>query len=210
MADKTYNILNYTTNPVALIIGRNDSILIEAGSDDEPTIYPLTESEILYANNTTEAFKSGILRFEPEYEEALYDLCRIRNWKEIMTNKQIEDIFVNFNREKFISLFSITNPSYFNRIYGIFIGLRNAGLSVPRNVEQAMSLRYKELTNGIRHTKIVLTPKDTEYSDDTQNEVDALKKEIESLKTMIKTDNATSTRKAPSTRKTTKEKATNK
>ena len=206
MAEKTYNILNYTTSPVALIIGRNDSILIEAGSDDEPTIYPLTEAEILYANNTTDAFKSGILRFEPEYEEELYDLCRIRNWKEIMTNKQIEDIFVNFNREKFISLFSITNPSYFNRIYGIFIGLRNAGLSVPKNVEQAMAIRYKELANGVKHTKIILTPKDTETVD---NEVDELKKEIESLKKIIKTDSATPTRKTTA-RKTTKAKETDK
>lgn len=206
MAEKTYNILNYTTSPVALIIGRNDSILIEAGSDDEPTIYPLTEAEILYANNTTDAFKSGILRFEPEYEEELYDLCRIRNWKEIMTNKQIEDIFVNFNREKFISIFSITNPSYFNRIYGIFIGLRNAGLSVPKNVEQAMAIRYKELANGVKHTKIVLTPKDTETVD---NEVDELKKEIESLKKIIKTDSTTPTRKTTA-RKTTKAKATDK
>lgn len=206
MAEKTYNILNYTTSPVALIIGRNDSILIEAGSDDEPTIYPLTEAEILYANNTTDVFKSGILRFEPEYEEELYDLCRIRNWKEIMTNKQIEDIFVNFNREKFISLFSITNPSYFNRIYGIFIGLRNAGLSVPKNVEQAMAIRYKELANGVKHTKIVLTPKDTETVD---NEVDELKKEIESLKKIIKTDSTTPTRKTTA-RKTTKAKATDK
>lgn len=206
MAEKTYNILNYTTSPVALIIGRNDSILIEAGSDDEPTIYPLTEAEILYANNTTDAFKSGILRFEPEYEEELYDLCRIRNWKEIMTNKQIEDIFVNFNREKFISLFSITNPSYFNRIYGIFIGLRNAGLSVPKNVEQAMAIRYKELANGVKHTKIILTPKDTETVD---NEVDELKKEIESLKKIIKTDSTTPTRKTTA-RKTTKAKETDK
>lgn len=206
MAEKTYNILNYTTSPVALIIGRNDSILIEAGSDDEPTIYPLTEAEILYANNTTDAFKSGILRFEPEYEEELYDLCRIRNWKEIMTNKQIEDIFVNFNREKFISIFSITNPSYFNRIYGIFIGLRNAGLSVPKNVEQAMVIRYKELANGVKHTKIVLTPKDTETVD---NEVDELKKEIESLKKIIKTDSTTPTRKTTA-RKTTKAKETDK
>ena len=206
MAEKTYNVLNYTTSPVALIIGRNDSILIEAGSDDEPTIYPLTEAEILYANNTTDAFKSGILRFEPEYEEELYDLCRIRNWKEIMTNKQIEDIFVNFNREKFISLFSITNPSYFNRIYGIFIGLRNAGLSVPKNVEQAMAIRYKELANGVKHTKIILTPKDTETVD---NEVDELKKEIESLKKIIKTDSTTPTRKTTA-RKTTKAKETDK
>lgn len=185
MADKTYNVLNYTTSPVSIIINRHDSILIEKGSDDAPTIYPLTESEILYANNTTNAFKSGILRFEPEYEEQLYDLCRIRNWKEIMTNKEIEDIFMHFKLDKFKELIKITDASYFNRIYGVFIGLRNAGLSIPKNVEQAMSLRYKELANGITHSKIVLTPVNQPEEDTKDIEIDALKAELENFKKMF-------------------------
>lgn len=185
MADKTYNVLNYTTSPVSIIINRHDSILIEKGSDDSPTIYPLTESEILYANNTTNAFKSGILRFEPEYEEQLYDLCRIRNWKEIMTNKEIENIFINFKLDTFKELIKITDASYFNRIYGVFIGLRNAGLSIPKNVEQAMSLRYKELANGITHSKIVLTPVSQNKENEKDNEINALKAEIENLKKMF-------------------------
>ena len=187
MAEKTYNVLNYTTSPISLVINRYDSILIAAGSDDEPTAYPLTEAEILFANNSTEAFKSGMLRFEPEYEAELYELCRIRNWKDIMTNKQIEDIFINFNLEDFKNkVIQITSSSYFDRIYGVFMGLKNAGVSMSNNIEQAMSLRYSELTNGIKKTKILLTPtNNTEETDGTKSEVARLKEELAALKEML-------------------------
>lgn len=191
MAEKTYNILNHTTSPVVITINRYDSIIIEKGSDDSPTAYPLTENEILYANNTTNAFKSGILRFESEHEAELYELCRIRDWKNIMTNKQIEDIFIDFKLDKFKEVLKISNASYFNRIYGVFIGLRNAGLSIPKNVEQAMSLRYKELANGTKTTKIILTPSKKEEDSQSQQikrqkkEIDELKAQIEEFKKMF-------------------------
>lgn len=208
MAEKTYNVLNHTTSPVVITINRYDSILIEKGSDDAPTAYPLTENEILYANNTTNAFKSGILRFEPEFQAQLYELCRIRDWENIMTNKQIEDIFLNFKLDKFKEVLKITDATYFNRVYGVFIGLRNAGLSIPNNIEQAISLRYKELANGIRNTKIVLTPnenKETSTQEKKQlDEIAELKAQLEEFKEMFMKLNSQQKPATTRTRNTTK------
>ena len=213
MAEKTYNVLNHTTSPVVIKINRYDSIIIEKGSDDAPTTYPLTESEILYANNTTNAFKTGILRFEPEYEAELYEACRIRDWKNIMTNKDIENIFLNFKLDKFKEVIQISDASYFNRIYGVFTGLRNAGLSIPKNVEQAMSLRYRELANGTKTTKIVLTPNENKETSvrtkKAEDEIAELKAQLEEFKEMVKQLNAkqksaTTTRTRNTTKKTSK------
>ena len=197
MADKTYNVLNYTTSPVAISINRYDSIIVQKGSDDAPSSYPLTESEIIFANNTTNAFKSGALRFEPEYEAQLYEVCRIKNWENIMKNTDIEKIFTDFKLEKFKEIIQISDASYFNCIYGVFIGLRNAGLSIPQNVEQAMSLRYKELANGNKTTKIELTPTKTNKNSESEQvkkqaeEIEALKKQLEEFKQMLTQANAT-------------------
>lgn len=182
---RTYNVLNYNTSPIAIFIRRDDSILIPAGSDETPTAIALSPEEIQYASNMTNAFKIGLLRFEKEDEALLYDLCRIRNWKNIMTNADIEKIFTNFNLKKFEEVIKITDAALFNRIYGVYMGLKNAGFAMSGNVEQAMSLRYRELANGTSTTKIVLTK--TEPSKDTSQEdkIKALEEQIAALTAMI-------------------------
>lgn len=182
---RTYNVLNYNTSPIAIFIRRDDSILIPAGSDETPTAIALSPEEIQYASNMTNAFKIGLLRFEKEDEALLYDLCRIRNWKNIMTNADIEKIFTNFNLKKFEEVIKITDAALFNRIYGVYMGLKNAGFAMSGNVEQAMSLRYHELANGTSTTKIVLTK--TEPSKDTSQEdkIKALEEQIATLTAMV-------------------------
>lgn len=88
---KNYMVLNYGSSPVC-VQTRYESILIPGGSREAPASLPLSVDEILQINNNSPLFKCGVLFFEPEYAEELYDACRIKNWRDILTDEQIEEI----------------------------------------------------------------------------------------------------------------------
>lgn len=178
---KTYMVLNYDTSPIA-ITTRNQNELIPAGNDDEPAMLPLTIDEIVYINSTTKVFKIGRLWFEPEYEADIYEELRINNWKDILRNRDIYDIILNPTVEKLEKVLAITDRMYFDRIYGAFTGLSNAGASVSANVESMLKARYKELLNHKTKTEIKVRPHEEPASD---NRVEELQSQLDAMKAML-------------------------
>ena len=181
--EKTYNVLNYSTSPVSIAINRYDNVLVEGSTDGEPTIYPLTIDEIIYVNNATKAIKCGLLRFEECDQEELYNVCRIKNWQEILTNEQIEYILTHPNMENMQQILDIKDSVYFNRIYGTFIGLRNSGTGLSSKIEQIMALRYRELANGQTKTNVVISPTtNSSATDERDAKIKNLEQELAQLK----------------------------
>jgi hypothetical protein len=172
--DKVYNVYNYDTSPVAITIGRDKSVLIPAGSDTNPSFQPLSMDEIIFANNSTKAFKIGVLRFDKSEEEEVYNNLRIHNWKEILTNAEIEDIFTNTTKEKLDFVLSIKEPSYFNRIYGIYLGLKNDGINMSSKVVQMMTVRYKEVAEGKLNTAIQIVGNGLDADNQIENKKDTI------------------------------------
>jgi hypothetical protein len=185
MLDKqrTYMVLNYDTSPVA-ITSRYLNELIPAGNDTTPSVLPLSLEEIIYINSTTKVFQIGRLRFEPEFEEDLYKELRIVNWKDILTNQDIYDIILNPTIEKLERILAIDNPMYFDRIYGAYMGLKNAGATISNNVENIMKARYKELSRNKRKTEIQLRPKDIAPAQDSAV-VEDLQNQLAETKAML-------------------------
>lgn len=159
--EKTYLVLNYDGSPVA-VSTRYDSYLIAKGSNEEPSSVPLSVDEILQINSNSPVFKIGLLWFEDEFKQELYEECRIRNWETILTNHDIENIILNPTLEGLEKLLSIENEQYFERCYGVYIGLKNSNHSIRQNVESIMLARRKELRNRKHKTGILLSKKDTE------------------------------------------------
>ena len=89
--NKTYLVLNYNGSPVA-VSTRHESYIIPGGSSESPSSMPLSVDEIVQINSNSNVFKMGLLWFEEEFQEDLYKECRIRNWKNILTDSEIEDI----------------------------------------------------------------------------------------------------------------------
>ncbi|WP_206459444.1 hypothetical protein [Anaerovorax sp. IOR16] len=179
--EKSYLVLNYNTNPVS-ISTRHDSYLIDGGSNESPSVLPLTIDEIITANSNGYAFKYGLLFFEEEYQEDIYEELRIKDWKNILTNLQIEDIILNPTKEKLEEILLIDNEIYFDRIVGIYTGLKNAGIDISNRVELVISLREKELSEKKRKTEIVLSKNDSlKASPKISEDVDLLKKQNEEL-----------------------------
>lgn len=206
---KTYMVLNYDTSPIA-ITTRNHNELIPAGNDDEPAMLPLTIDEIIFINSTTKVFKIGRLFFESEYEADIYDELHIKNWKDILHNRDIYDIILNPTVEALEKILDITDPMYFDRIYGAYVGLANAGASVSGNVENVLKARYKELLNHKRKTEIEIRPRDGERQSADNAKVEELQSQLEAMKAMIEklTAQTNGSQTQPDAQKSTKSSST--
>lgn len=184
--NKTYLVLNYCNSPVA-VETRSESYIINGGSREEPSSMPFSLDEIFQINSNSPVFKTGILRFEKEYEKEIYEEIRIKDWQNIMTDEEIEAIILHPTITSLQKIIDIQSDMYFERIYGIFIGLINANFPVRENVKTVMSARRKEFKHNQRVSKIILTKQDTPSNGD--EEVKRLQKEIEDLKELIKKNN---------------------
>ena len=187
--NKTYLVLNYNGSPVA-VSTRHESYIIPGGSSQEPASIPLSVDEIIQINSNSPVFKIGLLWFEEEFQKELYEECRIRNWKDIPTDSEIEDTILHPTLEKLERLLSIENEQCFERCYGIYIGLKNSNHSIKQNVENVMLARRKELRNRKYKTGILLTKKETptvseEVLKETQEQNAKLTHEVDELKAMV-------------------------
>ena len=187
--NKTFLVLNYNGSPVA-VSTRHESYIIPGGSSESPSSMPLSVDEIVQINSNSNVFKMGLLWFEEEFQEDLYKECRIRNWKDILTDSEIEDIILHPTLEKLARLLSIENEQYFERCYGIYIGLKNSNHSIKQNVENVMLARRKELRNRKYKTGILLTKKEApaaseELLKETQEQNAKLTHEVDELKAMV-------------------------
>ena len=187
--NKTYLVLNYNGSPVA-VSTRHESYFIPGGSSESPASMPLSVDEIVQINSNSNVFKMGMLWFEEQFQEELYKECRIRNWKDILTDSEIEDTILHPTLEKLERLLSIENEQYFERCYGIYIGLKNSNHSIKQNVENVMLARRKELRNRKYKTGILLTKKETpvvseKMLKETQEKNEKLTKEVDELKAMV-------------------------
>lgn len=155
--NKTYLILNKNSSPI-VVDTRYDGYVIPAGSEEEPSSLPFSVDEISQINSKSPVFKVGLLWFEPEFEKELYEeVCHIRDWEKILSDEEIEDSIINPTVEKLNKILDIQNPMYFERCYGIYMGLRNSNHAIQGNVISVMNMRYKEMRHKKFQTGITLT-----------------------------------------------------
>lgn len=174
--NKTYLVLNKNSSPV-IVETRYDGYVIPAGSENEPSALPFSVDEISQINSKAPVFKVGLLWFEPEFEKDLYeDVCHIRNWQDILKDSEIEDAITHPTIEKLNKIISIQNPMYFERCYGIYMGLRNANFALQGNVISVMNMRYKEMRRKKLETGIKLAP--TMIAETSNEELDNAKETL--------------------------------
>lgn len=212
--EKTYLLCNYTPSKVSIAMKDGSSILMDGGTYDAPSTYPFTLSEIQHINNTTPCIKNGTLIPHDECKEFVYETLRVTDWKSILTNKDIETIILNPTADGLQSIIDITDSQYFDRVYGVFLGLKNADAPITANVMNLITKRYDELLHGIRKTEI--TVRKVDVPKNITPDVEEMKSEIQQLKELIaamqsdkaaqsqNTQTTAATGKAPRTTKTEK------
>ena len=178
----TYLILNYSPSAVS-ISTRDTSYLIPGGSATAPSAFPLTLNEIRYINNVSEAFKCGLLFFEDGIAEAMYDELHIPDWRSILRDDDIEQILTDPTVDGLERLLAITKQIYFERVYGVYVGMKNAGIPVSSKVEQLLTTRRKELARGKSTTDLSVRRVST--SSQTDEKIKALEDQIAQLTALL-------------------------
>lgn len=180
--DKTYLVYNHNPHVVCFTAKRETYTMPPAGADG-PSAIPLTVDEIISLNTSSRVFKNGLLRFDESIEAEMYETLRITNWQDIMTNEKIEDVIAHPTAESLEKLIRIDDQMYFNRVYGIFVGMRNAGVEISSKVESVVRERYRELRDGIRTTRIVVTP--IESPVDSSKRINELEAQLANMQQML-------------------------
>jgi hypothetical protein len=141
-------------------------------------------TEIQHINGKSDCFRTGLLRFEKEYEKEIYETLSISNWENIITNEFIEDAIINPTIDKLQRLLEITNKSVFDRVRTILVRLQNSGsVDISHRVINTLKARQIELQNRIYKSEILLKPVETSTPKD--NEVDKLKTQVADLQAMV-------------------------
>ena len=179
-------VLNYSKSPIA-ITTRDSQYLVPGSTDGVPAEFPLTVSEIIYINSISDIFKVGYLWFDPAVEEEMYGALRITDWRTIMRDEQIDDIILHPTADKLREVIDIQRPRYFERIYGRYIGLKNAGAPISGSVEKIMSLRRKEFADGkvTSEIQINLTAPAEVHQEETNKQLEEMKKQIAELTALL-------------------------
>ncbi len=155
----TYPLYNYTTSKIVVAL-RDGSVVIDGGTRDQPAVYPFTLMELQQIASSSPAIQVGYLRPAKEDAKFVYETLRIRDWQNILTEEDIEHMILHPTVEGLTKLINIKDAFYYERIYGIFIGLKNVNAPIADNVARLLKGRYKELQKGKINTDYVIKERD--------------------------------------------------
>lgn len=156
------NVLNYNENEV-FVDSAKEHYKFNASRDGKtPSIIPMTLSELQNICSNTDIIVTGWLTFDDDVKEEVFKELRIPNWKDILTNEDIENILAHPTLEGLQKIIDIENQTYFDRVRIIMFKLINRGVDVTTKVSRIVEQRYDELRKRQRVSSITLTKKDTQ------------------------------------------------
>lgn len=193
MLDKNKEIMVRNYNAFAVSVStKMQNFVFPAAERGSYSSLPLTWDEIIQINNSSKVFKNGFLMFPEEDSDEIYSALRILDYKDILTNEQIENIVLHPTRDGVEKLIAIDDDAYFDRARGIYTYLRNNGYDISNRIDTIMELRYTELKNNKKTSSIVVSDKLASNNDEKikelenrLSEMEALKKELESLRSLV-------------------------
>ena len=182
------NVLNYSDSPAVVTSNiRPDGYIFEPANNGVPFSIPLSFAEIRVINSQSAIFREGFLFFDKEQEKDVYEKLVIRDWEDILTDEQIDNIILNPNKDNLERILKIRTLSYFGRIYGRYIMLKNTNMhDISTRIANILNKRYEELYKNIKNTSIKIVPTKQEIIENKQEE--EMNKKIEDVKQNIIND----------------------
>lgn len=177
----------YNYNPFVLSVNTNitSHILQPCYDYDAPTSDYVTFAELSYINSNSTAIRGGLIRFDKEQEKDIYEALQIRDYENILSNSEIEDIILNPNKEKLQKLVDIMDSSIFDRVVAIYQGLINSGeYDVSNRVTNIIDIRKSEFRKGITSSQIQLKAKDDNIQS-TNEDLESVKAQNDALQAQL-------------------------
>lgn len=179
--DQMIDVYNYNQHVVCTKANTYEYSFPPADGN-EPSVIPMPYGDIEYINQTSKAFKDGMLRFAPEEEAELYEALRIHNWEHIYTLPQITDMIINASVEDAQEIINIKSLGVISVFKGELCRLINAGYDVSVKIQRIINQRYSELIKGITQSDIVIGNQQDNVKSESYND---LKNQVSALQEMV-------------------------
>ena len=189
---KHISVLNYNDNYVCVGVAPGRSMRLEPAFNGEPSMTPLTLDEIKYINNSP-VFKTGVLEFEEDIENEIYDELRI-NKSTVLKLNEIRNILINPTKDGLTKIVSITSLSNFDRVRGQFQKLKYDGYKLTLDVADIIEKRTKELFNNQIKSDIQIG--DAELPHQSDSRVDELEKQLAEMNALVESLTSSKTKEA--------------
>jgi len=183
--DNKITVLNYNEFYV-ISPASTRTYTFEPADEGIPTLDTLPFSDIEFVNSHSNAFRTGLLFFKEDQQEEIYKELKIFDWKDILTNQQIEDILLNPTIEGLQKIINITDDTTFERVRGILVKIKNSNsYDLSNRVINVIEARHKEIQRRIMKTQIVLQARDVKNNNIGSEEVDSLKTQLAEMQAMM-------------------------
>lgn len=161
------NVCNY--EPCKIIASSNvqDYVFDACEHINAPITVPISAVEIRNIHSRSTIFTDGYLTFDDDIKEDVYKYLKINNWQDILTQSDIIDVILHSNKEKLQKIIDIDSLSYFERVRGVYIALKQSKADISLRVADVIEARYKELRKGKRNSSIEL--RDVNFQSETDN-----------------------------------------
>ena len=156
------NVLNYNQNDVFVDSAKEHYRFSASRDGKTPTVIPISLSELQNICSNTNIFLTGWLTFDDDVKEEIFKELRVANWRDILSNSDIEEILKHPTMEGLQKIIDIDNQTYFDRVRIIMFQLMKQGVDITSKVTRIVDQRYDELRKRQRVSSIVLTKKDTQ------------------------------------------------
>ena len=178
---RVYNECPFQVN----LIGQRREYIFPPCLDGEPTMNFVDFDEIEYAHSRYNQFSIGLLIFNEEDREGMYQTLGIKDWQnKVWFNSDIEDIIMHPTLDKMQRVIDIKESITLERVRGMMVRFINEKRDVSQNVINIVNQRYRELSSGNVKSKIVIRQADVEQHV-SADEVAELKRQLEEMQKMV-------------------------
>lgn len=179
---RVYNECPFQVN----LVGQRREYIFPPCENGEPTMNFVDFDEIEYAHSRYNQFNIGLLIFNEEDRDGMYEALGIKDWEsKVWFNKDIEDAILNPTFEKMQRIIDIKNIVTLERVRGMMVHFVNEKRDVSQNVINIINSRFRELNSGNTQTKIVIRQADIEPKV-SASEVEDLKRQLAEMQEMMK------------------------
>lgn len=179
------DVLNYEGIVVVPSINNPHGQIIQAGTEEIPSICPLSFRDIKIINSTSQLFRTGRLRFHEEQENEIYKALNIRDRDNVFSENDIRKLLLNPTKDNLKRVKEIKSLELITRIKQILFKMGMAGQDVSNKIVNVINKRNEELKQGKMSSDIELEDKTKENNKDVNldliNTIAEMKKQIEQL-----------------------------
>ena len=164
------------------LVGQYRKYVFPAAVGGVPSMNLVDFADIEYAHHRSSVFSNGLLVFDENEREEIYNELRFYDWKDkVWFESDIKDVVENPTIESMQRIIDTTSLATIERIRSKVVYAVNHNKNISNKVVTSVNTRYNEISSGIRKSKIVVKPTDVATKSAADLRVEALEKQLKEM-----------------------------